>query len=226
MSDADYFLGTRNQPLGEPKAGLSEDLDALAAYVASLSKVPPSPFRDSKGALTSDARRGRLYFARLGCPNCHNGSSFTNEGRPALLDIGTLTPSSGHRSNGPLTGIDAPTLRGAWATAPYLHDGSAATLADAVRRHRNLGVPKAELAALVAYLQQIDGEGAGFKPDRTTWCAAEGRLCRLPAGVTAAVYYGTNLAYASKTGVTGSIPCNNATFGDPAPRAIKGCYFR
>ena len=29
-----------------------------------------------------------------------------------------------------------PTLRDAWLTAPYLHDGSAATLADAVRKRR------------------------------------------------------------------------------------------
>ncbi len=226
MSDADYFFGTRSEPLGEPKAGLSEDLDALAAYVASLSKVPPSPFRRPDGALTNDARRGRTYFARLGCPSCHNGSTFTNEGRRTLLDIGTLGPSSGQRSNGPLTGIDVPTLRGVWATAPYLHDGSAATLADAVRRHRNVRIQRAELAPLLAYLQQLDGEGAGFKPPRAIFCASEGWTCRLPAGVTATVYYGTGVEYASRSGVTGSVSCTNSAFGDPAPRKFKSCYYR
>jgi hypothetical protein len=34
MSDADFNAGTRSQPLGTPKAGVSADLDALAAYVA------------------------------------------------------------------------------------------------------------------------------------------------------------------------------------------------
>jgi hypothetical protein len=53
-------------------------------------------------------------------------------GANALLhDVGTLRTSSGGRLGGPLTGIDTPTLRGAWDTAPYFHDGSATTL-DAV----------------------------------------------------------------------------------------------
>ncbi|MFK8028573.1 MAG: galactose oxidase-like domain-containing protein, partial [Gammaproteobacteria bacterium] len=36
MSDTDLMVGTRNEPLGDPKAGVSNDLDALAAYVNSL----------------------------------------------------------------------------------------------------------------------------------------------------------------------------------------------
>ncbi|HZL92980.1 MAG TPA: LamG-like jellyroll fold domain-containing protein, partial [Vicinamibacterales bacterium] len=45
MSDADFFVGTRAQPLGEPKAGVSADLDALAAYVSSLTDAGFSPHR-------------------------------------------------------------------------------------------------------------------------------------------------------------------------------------
>ena len=48
-----------------------------------------------------------------------------------------------------------PTLRDVWATAPYLHDGSAATLGDAVRAHNGVSITDADLAKLVAYLQQI-----------------------------------------------------------------------
>jgi len=47
-----------------------------------------------------------------------------------LHDVGTLRDSSGQRLNGPLLGIDTPTLLGLWDTAPYFHDGSAPTLAD------------------------------------------------------------------------------------------------
>ena len=47
-------------------------------------------------------------------------------------------PGSGKRLGATLTGIDPPTLRDVWATAPYLHDGSAVTLADAVRAHTNI----------------------------------------------------------------------------------------
>ena len=43
-----------------------------------------------------------------------------------------------------------------WSSAPYLHDGSAATLGDAVRAHNNVTVSDSELTSLVAYLGQID----------------------------------------------------------------------
>ena len=58
-----------------------------------------------------------------------------------LDNVGTIKqPSSGQRLGATLTGIDPPTLRDVWATAPYLHDGSAATLADAVRAHTSINV--------------------------------------------------------------------------------------
>ena len=55
-----------------------------------------------------------------------------------------------------MTGIDTPTLRGAWASAPYLHDGSAASLGDAIVAHEGMTIAGQELADLVAYVQQID----------------------------------------------------------------------
>ena len=57
-----------------------------------------------------------------------------------------------------MTGIDTPTLRDVWASAPYLHNGSAATLADAVRAHSGVTVSDADLTKLVAYLSQIDDQ--------------------------------------------------------------------
>jgi hypothetical protein len=73
-------------------------------------------------------------------------------------DIGTITPASGNRLGGPLTGIDVPTLRDAWSTAPYLHDGSAATVGDAIRAHANVNFSDAELADISAYVQQIGNQ--------------------------------------------------------------------
>jgi hypothetical protein len=57
-----------------------------------------------------------------------------------------------------LTGIDVPTLRDVWSTAPFLHDGSAATLADAIRAHNNVSVSDTDLPNLVAYVAQIGGQ--------------------------------------------------------------------
>ena len=97
-------------------------------------------------------------FAELNCQQCHGGSNFSSSGIATLLDVGTIkVPTSGSRLGGTLAGLDPPTLRGVWATDPYLHDGSANSLADAVRAHSGIVVSDTQLADLVAYLNQIDG---------------------------------------------------------------------
>jgi hypothetical protein len=59
-----------------------------------------------------------------------------------------------------LTGLDTPTLRDVWATAPYLHDGSAATVEAAVQAHTTLSpaLTATELAQVSAYVRQIGRE--------------------------------------------------------------------
>ncbi len=95
---------------------------------------------------------------------CHSGAAFSGSGENTLVDIGTVKPSSGSRQGGPLTGIDVPTLRDVWATAPYLHDGSAPTLEAAVRAHSGLTVSDADLAKLSGYLREIGGDEAEAVP--------------------------------------------------------------
>jgi len=158
MIDADFSTGTRSQPLGDPKAGLSADLDALAAYVMSLNSFAPSPMRNADGTLTADAQTGRTVFANLNCAACHGGADFTLSGAGNLVNIGTLTPASGQRLGGPLTGIDIPTLRDVWTTPPYLHDGSAPNLAAAIQAHSGVSVAAPDLPKLVAYVEQIGGD--------------------------------------------------------------------
>ena len=161
MTDALFTTGTRNQPLGTAKAGVSADLDALAAYVASLASFDLSPHRQASGALSATAAEGQLVFATLNCGSCHGGTAFTNSGANTLANIGTLKPASGQRLGTALTGIDVPTLRDVWATAPYLHDGSAPTLEAAVRAHNTVSITDANLAKLVAYLREIGRDEAG-----------------------------------------------------------------
>ena len=169
MDDADFLAGTRAQTLGDPKAGVSEDLDALAAYVTSLADFLPSPHRAADGSLPADAARGRAVFARAGCPTCHAGAALTDSellpsGAPRLHDVGTLGAGSGQRLGGALEGIDTPTLHGLWDSAPYLHDGSAPTLRDVLvdrnpddRHGVTSGLTEAEVTDLVAYLRCLDG---------------------------------------------------------------------
>jgi YVTN family beta-propeller protein len=168
MADADYFAGTRAFPMGDPKAGLSADLDALAAYVASLNAFDISPFRPGANSVSAAAAEGREIFLALNCGACHSGTKFSASGAATLVDIGTIKPASGGRLGGTLEGFDPPTLRDVWATAPYLHDGSAATLEEAVRAHRDVAIGEADLAKLVAYLRELGREeGAAPAPAGT-----------------------------------------------------------
>lgn len=171
MADDDFASGTVGETLGDAKAGSSADLDALAAYVESLTSFPVSPFRQSDGSLDDAAARGKLLFEdpTVGCATCHSGPSLTDSElitptEPVLHDVGTLTPGSGMRLGGPLLGIDTPSLHGVWATAPYLHDGSAPTLLDVLTTHNpadehgvTSGLSAADLDDLVAYLRAVDG---------------------------------------------------------------------
>ncbi len=171
MNDADFASGAAGETLGAPKAGLSPDLDALAAYVASLATFAPSPHRAMDGSLPEAAVRGKALFESptVGCSGCHLGprltdSQFLTPAEPLLHDVGTLGPGSGQRLGGPLPGLDTPTLHGLWATAPYLHDGSAPALRDVLTTH-NIGdthgvtstLTADELDDLLAYLLCLDG---------------------------------------------------------------------
>ena len=188
MSDEDFHAGTRSQTLGDPKAGVSPDLDDLAAYVKSLMRVHASPFRKSDGTMTAEAMAGEKIFnsAEAGCARCHIPPLYTDSRLPGSVlaklsasglpagdfvtaqgylvhDIGTLKPTSGHRLGDTLMGIDTPTLKGVWETGPYLHDGSAATIADVIGS-RNAGdkhgktsqLSAVEKAQLAAFLMQLD----------------------------------------------------------------------
>lgn len=111
------------------KTGLSTDLDALAAYVSSLtpSHTPRSPNRNSNGTLTAAALNGQTIFTAQNCATCHAGSSFTND---QLMNAGTQSALSGLRLGQTLPGIDTPTLHGLHATRVYLHHGQSETLGD------------------------------------------------------------------------------------------------
>ena len=156
MADADFVL--RSDPMGAKKAGVSADLDALAAYMASLDSHEPSPHRNADGSLSSAAAEGKSLFAARGCLGCHGGPDFSGtDGQ--LHDIGTLKPSSGSRLGSSLAGIDTPTLRDAWSANAFLHDGSAATVAQAIAAHTTLGAfDSGDLARLSAYVMQIGSD--------------------------------------------------------------------
>lgn len=203
MTDAQFNTGTRSQPLGNAKAGVSADLDALAAYVASLSTFDPSPLRPSATTLSAAAGTGRTLFTQMNCAGCHSGTAWTRSGTDNPANVGTLKASSGKRLNATLAGIDVPTLRDVWFTAPYLHDGSAATIEAAIQAHAGLVATTTEVTNLAQYLRETGGdEGAAPSP------ATSG------AGLTGSYYAGTALA---GTALATRIEAVNFTWGTGIP---------
>ena len=59
-------------------------------------------------------------------------------------------------------------------------------------------------------------------PEAWAACATENGTCSLPG--TRQVRYGAKNVYVTKI-ATGSIACNNATFGDPIPGVVKSCSY-
>ncbi len=138
--------------LGLPHAGLSLSLDALAVYLDSI-EVPPSPYLNDSTAIMLGEKR----FNALGCSSCHVPPLFTDLQRH---DVGTGDTANQKNSQGLGTNFDTPSLRGIWMTAPYFHDGSAATLDDVFRtgtEHNISGerIDDEELEALIAYVRAL-----------------------------------------------------------------------
>jgi hypothetical protein len=160
------FLAT-SAPLGPPKAGLNPDLDALAAYLASLSVAPESPFRPSAVTLSASALQGQDEFATQGCLGCHARPALNDSSLAVRHDVGTIDAASGGRLSGPLDGFDTPGLLGVWHDPPYLHDGSAATLGDAVIAHTAFsGLAPAIVDSLVSFMREAEpGDMADFDSD-------------------------------------------------------------
>jgi sugar lactone lactonase YvrE len=158
----------------DPKNRQHADLlDALAAYVNLAIPAPVPPTTDPKLVV-----RGAAVFRDTGCGSCHSGPRFTDSGAgntnldlagPIVLhDVGTCVtdgkaPDAAHED---LAGharaacmFDTPSLTGIASTPPYLHDGSAATLADCARiMVANTGhapLSASDLGALVEYLKSL-----------------------------------------------------------------------
>ena len=135
--------------LGPSFSGLSDDLDALAAYVATFDQTPLSP--------TQAPDTGAELFGAKGCDTCHSGSLFTDSAIDVRHDVGTWQEPSGGRLNNTYDGFDTPTVLGAWSTGPYLHDGSASTVEDAISAHvvEGLTLSDAEESILAEFVRSL-----------------------------------------------------------------------
>jgi cytochrome c peroxidase len=148
---------------------------AIQAYLRTL--ATPSPFdaflAGDRDALTAEQQAGLALFVSSGCANCHSGpllggASFRRFG--ILQDYWTATGSDPvDPGRYALTQQEAdryvfrtPMLRNVARTAPYFHDGSVASLADAVRVMARVqagrDLPDADARRIAAFLESLTGE--------------------------------------------------------------------
>ncbi len=158
MSNAEFNTGTRSSPLGDPKAGVSADLDALADYVSSLDTFDATPYATSAASMSASAIAGKAIFQANNCMSCHAdvAKRTISADAGAMRNIGTIAEASGKRLGETLTAIDVPTLRNAWRTGPFLHDGSATTIDEAISAHADTNLSGDDLVNLAQYIREID----------------------------------------------------------------------
>ena len=154
--------------------------NAIAEFERSLI-TPNSRFdrwlNGDEQALTRKEKVGYERFKYYGCASCHQGQ---NVGGNMFQVFGVLNDYFGRRGNTTradlgrfnVTGnpedrnaFKVPSLRMAVHTAPYLHDGSATTLRDAVDAmfEFQLGrtAPDSDKEAIVAFIKTLAGEIGG-----------------------------------------------------------------
>lgn len=174
----------------EPTITVRHVAKAVASYIRTLSS-PDSPFdqyiKGKKTALSAQARRGLKEFQEVQCVACHFGVNFAGPAPgPALkmgdgfyelfpnylgteyeismaltTDLGRyhVTQDVGHKYM-----WRVPPLRNIALTAPYFHNGSAATLADAVKimakTQLNRQLSAQQVDDIVAFLNSLTGKRA------------------------------------------------------------------
>ena len=151
--------------------------DALAEFMNSLT-TPDSRFdrwlAGDDAALDAREKHGYELFKRYGCVSCHQGAAvggnmfqvfgvlneyFKRRGNITDADMGRFNVTG---NDADMHAFKVPSLRLAARTAPYLHDGSAATLRDAVDAmfEFQLGreAPDDDKDAIVDFIETLVGE--------------------------------------------------------------------
>lgn len=156
---------------------------AIAAFERTLI-TPNSPhdrfLSGDKTAMSKQAQRGKKTFEQSGCNTCHRGTNFAGPGLPIGQGYFKTFPSydshydekydlSSDKGRYEVTKAKkdmnrwrVPSLRNVALTAPYFHNGSAATLDEAVRvmakTQLNLKLSEKRISDIVAFLESLNGE--------------------------------------------------------------------
>lgn len=163
----------------ERRTGLKigEVTAALASYVRTIRSGDSRFDRYAAGktsALSDQEKAGlELFRGKAGCNTCHIGPNFTDEKfHNTGVAFSHVMPEGRPTDEGAGEGrFKVPTLREVARTAPYMHDGSLATLEDVIDYYdrggnpnpgldsdvRPLHLSSEEKQALIAFLKSLSG---------------------------------------------------------------------
>ncbi len=144
-------------PGGGGRIDYANTVKALAAFERALISRGSDWDRFTSGhadVLSEDVRQGLAVFQR-DCASCHSGHDLTDMRFHRIGPIGndhglaevTALPEDVGR-------FRTPSLRNVAVTGPYLHDGSAATLSEAIARHEGLR-KESDIPPLLAFLNSL-----------------------------------------------------------------------
>ncbi|WP_116364285.1 cytochrome-c peroxidase [Parahaliea mediterranea] len=149
-----------------PGKGIS--LITVSAAIATFQREivsPPAPFdhwvAGDETAISDEAKQGfALFTGKAGCNACHSGWRLTDDGfhdtgLPASDDSGRYRFS---RDDGDRNAFKTPGLRNLARRAPYMHDGSLATLDDVLAHFNGGFTPRPSLSPKMRHPALADGE--------------------------------------------------------------------
>src|SRR4029077_9011932 len=136
-------------------------VDALASFEQTL-VTPGSKFdrwlEGDASALSAEEAEGYRLFKSLGCVSCHQG---VNIGGNLFERHGIFRPLAAPTPEV----LRVPSLRNVAVTPPYFHDGSAPTLAEAVRKMAGAQLDRTlsdeQVGSIVAFLRTLTGTYRG-----------------------------------------------------------------
>ncbi|MEX0939538.1 MAG: cytochrome c peroxidase [Pirellulales bacterium] len=163
-SPFDYY--ERLRTFTDAFGGSTENIEVLKEDDPQLYEQYQTLLADSEAHPISDsAKRGRnLFFSdRAGCTACHVGANLTDEKYHNLgvgmdkesPDLGRYELTKNEADRG---AFKTPTIRNVTLSAPYMHDGSQATLEDVVEWYDQGGHPNPNLSDKIKKLDLTDQE--------------------------------------------------------------------
>ena len=170
------YVDMFKENFGSDKITINEVTKAIATFEETL-VTPNSRFdkwlKGDNNALTKKELAGYKLFKDTGCVSCHNGPAVGGNSYQKMGAVNTFKTDNPAEGRSAVTGDDSdrmkfkvPTLRNIQLTYPYFHDGSAATLTDAVNTMAwvQLGkkFTKQENAQVVAFLKTLTGDQPSF----------------------------------------------------------------